>query len=254
MIIEYFRPNTIKSALELINRAQPATYPMGGGTFLNRPSEARFAVVDLQALGLNEMERQGNTLCAGARVTLQKLSESTEIQPALKETIRRETTYHLRQAASLAGTIVVGDGRSRLTGCLLALDASVDVESLAAGKEQLRVADLLAQREVLLRGKLITVVNIPLQVRLAFEVVSRTEGDEPIVYAAVAQWPSGRTRLVLGGTGKSPIMAMDGPEAEGLEEAARNAYSLAGDEWASAEYRQEMAGVLAERCQGQLNE
>ena len=75
--------------------------------------------------------------------------------------------------------------------------------------------------------------------------IARTPADQPIVCAAVAQWNSGRTRLALGGWGSSPILAMDGPDSEGIEFAARNAYSLAEDEWASAEYRQEMAGVLA---------
>jgi CO/xanthine dehydrogenase FAD-binding subunit len=41
---------------------------------------------------------------------------------------------------------------------------------------------------------------------------------------------------------------MDGPEAEGLEIAARNAFYEAGDERASAEYRREIAAVLARRA------
>jgi CO/xanthine dehydrogenase FAD-binding subunit len=41
---------------------------------------------------------------------------------------------------------------------------------------------------------------------------------------------------------------MDGPEAGGIENAARNAYSQAGDQWASADYREEIAGILARRC------
>jgi CO/xanthine dehydrogenase FAD-binding subunit len=254
MIVEYSRPNTIEQALGLIDRLEPRSYAMGGGTVLNRPSAERYAVVDLQALGLNRMEVSGNTLSVGATTTLQMLVDNGEIPGALRGAIQRESSYHLRQVASIAGTIVAADGRSRAAGCLLAMDATLMVVSKAAGEEQVRTGDLLALGEARLRGKLITAVNIPLHVRLAFEDVSRTAGDEPIVYAAVAQWPSGRTRLVLGGTGKAPMMAMDGPEAGGIETAARNAYSQAQDEWASAEYRQEMAGLLAVRCLGQLNE
>jgi CO/xanthine dehydrogenase FAD-binding subunit len=200
------------------------------------------------------MERSGNTLCVGAATTLQTLLKNADIQPVLREAIQRETSYHLRQAACLAGTIVSADGRSRLAGCLLAMDATLEVESESAGHEQMRIGELLAVHDETLRGKLITAVNIPLHVRLAFECVSRTEGDEPIVYAAVAQWPSGRTRLALGGMGKAALMAMDGPEAGGIETAAHNAYSQAGDAWASSEYRHEMAGILAVRCLGQLDE
>ncbi|HEX5809688.1 MAG TPA: hypothetical protein VFY25_13560, partial [Anaerolineales bacterium] len=61
------------------------------------------------------------------------------------------------------------------------------------------------------------------------------------------------TRLVVGGYGKSPLLAMDGTEAEGLEPAARNAFHEATDEWASAEYRMDVAATLAKRCLGSLS-
>jgi CO/xanthine dehydrogenase FAD-binding subunit len=41
---------------------------------------------------------------------------------------------------------------------------------------------------------------------------------------------------------------MDGTEAEGIDAAARNAYHEATDEWASAEYRMDVASTLAKRC------
>jgi hypothetical protein len=52
----------------------------------------------------------------------------------------------------------------------------------------------------------------------------------------------------LGGYGKSPLLAMDGTEADGLDSAARNAYHEANDEWASADYRMDVAATLAKRC------
>jgi hypothetical protein len=44
------------------------------------------------------------------------------------------------------------------------------------------------------------------------------------------------------------MLAMDGTEADGLEIAANNAYQEAADEWASAEYRMDVAATLAGRC------
>lgn len=44
------------------------------------------------------------------------------------------------------------------------------------------------------------------------------------------------------------MLAMDGTEADGLETAAGNAYHEANDEWASAEYRMDVAATLARRC------
>ncbi len=91
-----------------------------------------------------------------------------------------------------------------------------------------------------------------MQARFAFERASRTPSDRPIVFTALARWPSGRARLAVGGFGASPSLAMDGTEAEGLETAARNACHESGDEFASAEYRREVAAALAARCLGRL--
>jgi CO/xanthine dehydrogenase FAD-binding subunit len=44
------------------------------------------------------------------------------------------------------------------------------------------------------------------------------------------------------------MLAMDGTEAQGVEAAARNAFHEATDEWASAEYRLDVAATLAKRC------
>jgi CO/xanthine dehydrogenase FAD-binding subunit len=84
--------------------------------------------------------------------------------------------------------------------------------------------------------------------------VARTPADKPIVCAALAQWPSGRTRLAIGGFGKSPFLAMDGTEAEGIETAARNACHEATDAYGSAEYRMAAAATLAKRCLERLNQ
>lgn len=133
---------------------------------------------------------------------------------------------------------------------MLAMDAHC---LLVNDKETtLGVGDLLPLRDRLLAGKLITRIEIPLNTKLAFETVARTPADKPIVCAALAQWPSGRTRLALGGWGQTPILAMDGNEPGGLEEAARSAFSEAVDEWASAEYRMEIAGILAKRCREKI--
>jgi CO/xanthine dehydrogenase FAD-binding subunit len=115
------------------------------------------------------------------------------------------------------------------------------------GETQMDLGEMLLQRPTGLHGKLITAVTIPLNAHIAYHGVSRTPADRPIVCAAVVQWPSGRTRITLGGYGAAPIMALDGPEAGGVEAAVKNAYASAGDEWASAEYRQEIALVLAQR-------
>ena len=247
-IIEYHRPQTIDEALALLARGQPASLPLAGGTAIDRTTRQPLALIDLQALGLDRITRRGNTLEIGAMVTLQSLLDAA-VPEALQEVIRLEATHNLRQVATAAGTLVAASGRSPFATALLALDAVLTVLS---GPEQIGLGDLLPLRSERLRGRLITQVNIPLNARMAYDYVARTPADLPIVCAAAATWPSGRTRVALGGFGRAPTLAFDGAGTDGVEAAARSAYSQVGDEWASAEYREDIAGVLAARCAGSL--
>jgi CO/xanthine dehydrogenase FAD-binding subunit len=247
MITAYHRPKTLDEALTLL--AHPNRTPLGGGTLLSQPGTDPVEAVDLQSLNLDSIEKQGNSLKIGATVTLQALLISDVCPDPLRSALRLETPLNLRNAATVAGTLVSCDGRSTFVSALLALDAKLEQMKSADSKIESRTSnlgDFLPLRD--LQGWLITSITIPLNVKLAFEYVSRTPADKPIVCAALARWNSGRTRLALGGYGKSPLLAMDGTESEGIETAARNAFHEATDEWASAEYRMDVAATLAKRC------
>lgn len=244
MITEYQRPQTLEETLKLLSA--PNTRPLGGGTVLSHPGDESFAVVDLQSLGLDKLHKSGNNLEIGATVTLQTLLESPHTPAALKAAIKLEAPLNLRNMGTVAGTVVTCDGRSPFAAVMLALDAKLTVVS--GESTMVSLGDFLPLRQDILQGKLITKIEIPLQTNLAFETVARSPADKPIVCAALAQWPSGRTRLVIGGWGKSPSVAMDGNEASGVQTAAHNAAHAATDEWASAEYRMDIAAVLAKRC------
>ena len=260
MITTYHRPRTLDEALTLL--ARPDTVPLGGGTLLSRPTADSIEVVDLQSLGLDSVKKNGNNLEIGATVTLQALLESEHIPESMKGALKLEAPLNIRNSATVAGTLASCDGRSTFAVSLLALDAKIEIKEFEhrdlkdqslrktpnLHEQLLNLGDFLPLRP---RG-LITSITIPLNVKLAFEYVSRTPADKPIVCAALAQWNSGRTRLALGGYGKNPMLAMDGTEAEGLETAARNAFHEAQDDYASAEYRMDVADTLAKRCDEKL--
>lgn len=246
MITNYFRPQSLEQTLTLLT--QPATHPMCGGTWLNQPHDEQFAVVDLQALGLNNLREVGNNLEIEACVTLQQLFESVFCPEALRQALRVDAALNIRNVASVAGTLVTSDGRSAFATCMLALDAKMNIR-----KAQEHIVVGLGEYMALRPAGLITSISFSLNGKSAFEMVARTPLDKPIVCAALTLWTGGRTRLALGGTGKSPLMAMDGTDTEGsetngVEAAARNAFHEASDEWASAEYRAEVAAILARRC------
>jgi len=262
MIIEYNRPDTIEQALKLVARQEPETYPLAGGSFITRPSKSEFAVVDLQNLSLNRIKERGLFLDLGATLTLQAFldfvsggnSVNPEIAVDLVRAIKHEATFNLRQVATIAGAIMAGDGRSPFITALLALDASLTILSANGSSIEIELGNFLPLRDKLAAKKIITKIEMPLNVNLVYEYTARSPADLPIVCAALCCWRTGRTRMALGGYGTVPIIAFDGTEKSGLKEAAVDAFSQAEDVWASSDYRKDTAGILAERCSARISE
>jgi CO/xanthine dehydrogenase FAD-binding subunit len=269
MILEYNRPKTLDEALSLLMRSQPISRPLAGGTAIHTLHHDDFAVVDLQDLGLDTIYQRGNNLVLGATLTLQALLSfletanlpGTNLSAALGQAIRQEAPLNTRNMATLGGTLAAANGRSPLVTALLACDCEFLLRFaqdglLEPGKQRIALGDWLpfgAAQDRLFRGEatagsLIVEVLMPSNLSLAYAAVARTPADFPIVCAAAAGWPSGRRRIVLGGYGRAPRLVIDGTESSGASLAAQSAYLTAGDEWASAEYRSEMARILVERC------
>ncbi len=187
MIVEYHRPDTLEAALALLERKSPPTYPLGGGTVLSRHAPEGSAVVDLQNLGMNAIERQGNHLLIGARVTLQDLAEAQDAPQAIRDAARQEMSKNLRQTATLAGTLVAGNGSSPLLAAMLALDATL---RLQPGDREVTLGNWLPLRAEERKG-LITEVVIPTNAGLSEASVGRSPADRPQVLVALARWELG---------------------------------------------------------------
>src|SRR3990172_1758467 len=142
MIPAYHRPKALDEALTLLT--QPNMLPLGGGTLLSHASSPLSAtdsveVVDLQSLGLDSIKQSGNNpstpsagqrLDIGATVTLQRLLESEHCPSALRSALKLEAPLNLRNAATVAGTLVSCDGRSTFATVMLALDAKLTIKSI----------------------------------------------------------------------------------------------------------------------------
>ena len=248
MILDYHRPENLDEALGLLSRKSPITFPLSGGTMLNQIKNADFEVVDLQSLEIDQLKKESKVWRLGAMLTLQTLCTTNGIHKALAHAIQHQATYNVRQIASVAGALVAADGRSAFATAMLALDTKLKISKLHQDIKKIGLGDFLPLRSDHLQGSLITEVIIPVNLKLEYQYVARTPADLPIVCVAVAKWPSGRTRVVLGGFGNSPQLALDGISDDAAAAAARESYREAGDSWASAVYRSEMAAILTARC------
>jgi CO/xanthine dehydrogenase FAD-binding subunit len=180
------------------------------------------------------------------------LEEHQDIPAALQGAVRLEVGSRGEQQATLAGVLVGSDGHSAISAALLALDAQVQL----AGQEQdldLDLGNLLHSRTYFgelaaLPGRLVTGLRINSESDLFIEVDLQTGHLRPQVILAAARWASGRTRLVVGGWGRSVRLALDAPEAGGLAPALASALAEAGDDLASPAARQAAAACLADRA------
>jgi CO/xanthine dehydrogenase FAD-binding subunit len=132
----------------------------------------------------------------------------------------------------------------------LALDAYVIQEP---NHKEFSLSEFFSLRSNFPKESIISSIIFPENQHFCFTYVARTPVDLPIVCAALSTWNNGRVRLVIGGYGTQPLLVADGDISDDISSAAYSAYSNAQDEWASAEYRSEMAKVLSRRCLSILN-
>jgi len=245
MIGEYLRPTSIEEAVRLLTDPDQDRKPLGGGTSLSRQQAGQFGVVDLQMAGLDQVEKRGQRIMAGAMVRLSALLDHPDVHPEIKRAIKIDASENIRNMATLGGWLVSSDARSIFSTVLLALDTTLTWEPEG---HRVRMGNWLPLREEEEPGALMTEVEWWMRPHLVFEYVARSPKDRPILIVAAAQWGSGRTRIALGGYGKTPIIAMDGPEDRGVDAASRDAYAESDDQWATERYRREVAAKLALRC------
>jgi probable selenate reductase FAD-binding subunit len=263
-IVEYYRPQHLEEALNLLARADVTTVPIGGASELiaEGRSDAQ-AVVDLRDLGLSYVRHEGDTLRIGATTTLQTLIDTPESAGAwdseLARVVELTAARNLREQGTLAGTLVAAESNNPLAVTLLALDAAL---SIAPRNDAVSLNDFFTKRRSLLHASLITEITFPLPdpaQTIAFEKVSRTPADLPIVCAAarvrVEEGTLRDVRIALGGVSAAPIRAVrfeGAAEGQPIESIAFEA--LAGeldppsDFLGSREYRREMAARLTRRA------
>jgi CO/xanthine dehydrogenase FAD-binding subunit len=241
-IRSYHRPSTLGDALALLVRIDVTTAPIGGGTVLGSPlGDAPEEVVDLQALGLEAISREGATLTLGAMARLQDVVDHEWTPPALRDLALHSAPSTIRNAATVGGTVAGGDWENVFLAGLLAHGATATV-ARNGGEEQVPVADLLADRSTL-RGSIITAVHVQVGGAGAFAGTGRTPADTPIVLVAGHRTDDGELTLAATGAAGTPIV-IDLDRVDDLDPP--------GDFRGSPEYRRHLVATLGARVLTQL--
>ena len=244
---EYVRPTTIAEALIALRGGTA----LAGGTSVTRRAREAARLVDLQALGIDQLHVESGYVRMGAMIRLQQLVEAS-LPAALRDACRREAGLNIRSMATLGGTLLGCSGRSPLATVLIGLHAQVRMEP---GPQQWALDELLARRGSLPDGLLITSAVFQVPLAVGQSTVARSPADRPIVQVVVARL-AGRSPsfgVALGGFGSRPVavpeaeLALAAGDVPSAAEAARTACANAQDAWASAEYRGEVAATFVRR-------
>lgn len=255
-------PESTDDAIHLLMETD--VRPLYGGVALHReaPLDVQ-AVVDLSLLGIDQHRAFDTGYAFGGMMTLQAMLNACETMQErfptaafLIDIIKAEAPVNMRNTMTLGDLLIERRANSVLLTALVLFDAQVD----ANGWPRF-IHDWLSAPEVEVRNALITELALEQghpHARTAFEKVSRTPKDSPIVGAmAYIQRDEADkivdARLAMCGVAAYPIPLAEVDEeliaTNGDLEAALHklAVSPPADHWGSSEYRAEMARVLAKR-------
>lgn len=239
MILDYFRPKTLKEAIDLHN-SYPNSRFLGGGSSV-RDTDDDFYVIDLQLLGLNHINRKGNKCSIGATVTLDEIYKRLIDFTYLTQALQIENSKNQRNQATLGGLLMTVNGKSPVLTSLVSMKSHVYIDS---GNNPIEISEFLESRNEI--NQLITKVEIELPEEFVFESVARTPLDKPVVCCAISKYVTG-ARIGLGGFGLFPIQTTEESFLEMDEKNIVDAFSLVDDQWASASFRASVIKTLGKR-------
>jgi 2-furoyl-CoA dehydrogenase FAD binding subunit len=212
---DYYSPESLEQALDLLARLGDEATPLAGGQSLVAMMNLRLAqpevLVDLNGLAeLDYVTRDGDWLAIGALTrerTLERSPEIAEHAAVLQLAVEHIAFPGVRSRGTVGGSISHADPAAEIVCAMLALDARVVLRSVSDTRE-LPVEDYVAAPYVNTREptELLTEVRIPLAggpMRAGFAEVARKHSDFALALASAALRLEDRTcravRLAVGG-------------------------------------------------------
>jgi carbon-monoxide dehydrogenase medium subunit len=270
---DYVRPSSVAEALHLLSTLEGAKV-LAGGQSLMPMLNMRFVqpdhVVDVSRLDLSYIRLDGDRIRIGAATRQRDLEFSALVQehaPLLVEALQHVGHVQTRNRGTIGGSLCHLDPSAEIPAVCMTMDADIVVQSEARGTRiipmrQFPVAYMTSAIEL---DELVTEIQLPVWPKghgYALEEFSRRRGDFAIASAAVLISFAGdiveQAAITIGGLATAPTRI---PGAEQLligknfmQLELEHAAALCGrleagsDTHASAEYRRQLAKVMASRA------
>ncbi|HET6866899.1 MAG TPA: xanthine dehydrogenase family protein subunit M [Solirubrobacteraceae bacterium] len=272
--VAYARPDTVAEALEALASSDGAA-PLAGGQSLVNVLKHRVASVELlvDISRLEELRKiargSDGGLEIGACVTYDELDRSEEIRsshPLLAEVAGHIEDQQIRDRGTIGGNCCLSDPTNNLPPLLVALDATMVIES-ASGRREVPAAEFFQGyfATAVGDGELLRSITVPAlgaDAGAGYSTVAVGTDSKAIARAAAMVRGNGTiqdARVVLACVSPTPMrhggmeQALRGAEAtvDAVKAAAEQIgadLDPLGDAHGSAEYRRAMARVVARRA------
>jgi aerobic carbon-monoxide dehydrogenase medium subunit len=247
----YARAKDLDHALQLL--AEEDAKALAGGQSLLPVMKLRIArpsvVVDISRLELRGVEVREGELHIGPLTTWAELLRAEAVGrsslAAIRECAEGIGDLQVRNLGTIGGSIAHADPASDMPAVLLALGARLQLRS-PEGERELPLGEALVGPflTAIAATELLTDVVVPLPAGgsgSAYESLEHPASGFALVGAAALAGPD-REAVALTGVGATPFL-LDGDPEQAIATA-----EIYGDRFASAEYRRELAAVLAGRA------
>lgn len=251
MIKEYYKPATVKEAVELKKSNGGNASYLGGGTKINHGSmsESVEKVISLENISLGGIEVNGDTVKMGSQVTLQEILESEVLPVILKDSAKYTYSRNLRNMATVGGSIAAGKADCYIIPALVALSASVETEE----------DGVMSVEEYVTKGASSLIKSVSLTKvsgNCSSKKVSRSCNSLPVLTVAV-RVASDEAVVAVSGVADKVVRLSSVEEgivngtlksAEEIEKAVSSSVSPKADLVGSVEYKTYIAGVTVADC------
>ncbi len=275
---DYFRPTTVREAIDLLKSNPEAKLLAGGHSLLpamKLRATAPAALVDLSRVpGLSGIELAGDRLTIGALTTHGAVVANATVSehcPLLHETAMNIGDLQVRNRGTIGGSVAHADPAADYPTALLALGAEITVEG-PSGSRTIKAADFFLDlfSTALGEAEIVTAVSVPTYgsgTGGAYIKHRHPASSYAVVGAAalvtVSAGKVSSAALAIGGAQSHAVRASAAeaalvgraPSTENLAAAAARVADAVtapmSDLYASGEYRAHLAVVLAERALAQ---
>ncbi len=268
-IEKYLRPTNVNT---ISNWNDDYAWLAGGTWLFSQPQPHLKTLVDMQSLGWSEIDTTEDYLVIGATCPLDKLlhynwsSEWTAIE-GLKHAIHSlAASFKVVNVATIGGNICLALSVGTIAPFMVAVDATYEIFNLRGESSEIPAAEFqIGSRQTILKnGEVLRRILIPLnnlQWQVSYQRFANTTTEAALAIVVSAYNRLGTIlRVVVGGSIAAPIVR----EFYGITEFTKDdvekaliesleTESFLDDNRGSADYRQEITGILIRDSLSSLN-